>query len=406
MSFGEAFRLAMATLWANRLRSILTVVGNVVAVLSVVMVVSVIQGLDLFVSRQVRQSGSDVFTLTKIGLVMDYESWLRASARPDLTIEDADDLRLAMTTAEAVSARVDNRVKISRGGRSAGSIWVSGVGDGYALMSDLPLQSGRHLGQLDVQGRAPSVVIGYGVQQALFPQEDPVGSEIRIDRQRYSVVGVVAKRGAKAGESVDNQLWIPVTSFAKQFGSRRSVDIQVKGRPDVPLDEAKEEAALILKIRQGKNPWERPDFDVMTDEQLYSLYQNATRGIFGLLVGVVSLSLVVGGIVIMNIMLVAVTERTREIGIRKAVGARRIDITRQFLVESVALAAIGGVLGVLLGVAGALFVGNVTPIPAKVEPWSMLVGLLLSSSVGLFFGIYPAHRASLLAPITALRHES
>ncbi len=405
MPFRDALRLALETLWANRLRSLLTVLGNVVAVLSVVIVVSVIHGLDLFVADQVRSTGSDVFSLTKIGLVMDLESYLAAQARPDLRLDDAEYLAGHLSLASAVVPRVDRWVSLRVRTRRADQVRVSGVGDGYAEVSDLPLAGGRHLAQSDVDARSAVAVVGDGIREKLFDGRDPVGEELRVGRHRYRVVGVLDSRGGGGGESRDDLVFVPVSTLRKQFGGRGSVEILIRASDPDRMTEAQDEAMLQLKIRRGLSPWEKPDFDVVTDAQLFDLYANATRWIFGLLVGVVSLSLLVGGIVVMNVMLVAVTERTREIGVRKALGARRRDIVLQFLVEAVVLSAAGGGIGVLLGVAGALLVRGTTPLPAAVQPWSVVTGLVLASAVGLFFGIYPAHRASRLLPIAALRHE-
>jgi putative ABC transport system permease protein len=407
VEFREAMRLAWATLWNNRLRSFLTVLGNVVAVLSVITVVSVIQGLNRYVAQEFLSTGSHVFTLTKFGIIMNYEDYLNALKRPDLTVEDAEFLEGTLALSSAVVPRLGARQSVKHGRLEAEDAPVGGVGADYPLVGDFPLADGRDLTQADVQGRAAVAVIGSGIRDKIFGAEDPIGKEMRIGGFRYRVVGVLKARGGGGGESRDDQVLVPITTLLRQFrGRSQSVDILVQARDPERMAEAQEEAALQLKIRQGRKPWEKPDFDVMTDEQLYSFYQNATQGIYGLLVGVVSLSLLIGGIVIMNIMLVSVTERTREIGIRKAVGARRRDIVIQFLVESVLLALAGGVIGVLGGIGGALTVRATTPLPAAIQVWSVLVGLLLASSVGLFFGIYPAWRASRLAPISALRYEN
>jgi len=406
MELKEAIRLALSTLWSNRLRSFLTVIGNVVAVLSVVVVVAVIRGLDLFVADKIVSTGADVFSLTKIGFVMDYDTYIKALERADLRLDDAEYLANHLTLADAVVPRLDTQLPVRLGRLSNASSPVAGVGAGYPLIADLPLTAGRHLEETDVRVHASVAVIGDGIREKLFPNVDPLGRSLKIGRRTYQVVGVIAKRGGGLGASRDDRVFVPITTLRNEVGSRGSIDIAVRARDHAQLEEAKDEASLLLKIRRGLKPWDKPDFDLVTDEQIYKLYENASRGIYGLLVGVVSLSLLVGGIVIMNIMLVAVTERTREIGVRKAIGARRRDIVAQFLVESVVLASVGGLVGVGLGVIGSLAVRKLTPIPASIELWSIVIGLFLASSVGLFFGIYPAHRASELAPIEALRAEN
>jgi putative ABC transport system permease protein len=407
MELREALRLASATLWSNRLRSFLTVLGNVVAVLSVVALVAVIQGLNRYVAQEFLATGSGTFTLTKFGLIMNYEDFLKAQQRPDITLEDALDLERKMTLASAVVPSVYAQLSVKRGRLEAEDAPVQGTGAGYPLVGRYTLASGRDLNETDVRERAAVAVIGDRIREKLFPNEDPIGRMVRVGGYTYSVVGCLGRRGGTAGESQDDALLVPVTTLLKQLGDRRrSIDINIASIDPSRMEEAQDEAVLYLKIHRGLKPWAKPDFDVITSEQLYGIYQRFTQGFYGLMLGVVSLSLLIGGIVIMNIMLVSVTERTREIGIRKAVGARRADIVTQFLVESVLLALAGGILGVVGGVAAALLVRSATPLPASVQFWSVLVGLVLASSVGLFFGIYPAWRASRLSPITALRHET
>jgi putative ABC transport system permease protein len=379
----------------------------VVAVLSVVALVAVIQGLDRFVSQELLSTGSNSFILTKFGIIMNHEDWLRALERPDLTLDDARHLERTMTTASAVVPFLNANLQVKRGRKEAQSAPVRGTGAGYPLAGRFTLSDGRDLAGADVEGNAAVAVIGSRIAGKLYPGEDPVGRDLRIGGYRYTVVGVLAPRGGTAGASQDDQVLVPVTTLLKQLGGRaRSLAISVVAVDAARYQTAQEEAELLLKIHRGLKPWDKPNFDVLTDEQLFGIYRKITAGIYGLLLGVVSLSLLIGGIVIMNIMLVSVTERTREIGIRKAVGARRRDIVTQFLVESVFLATGGGVLGVLLGIGAALVVRAATPLPASVQPWSVLVGMLMASSVGIFFGIYPAWRASRLAPIAALRHET
>jgi putative ABC transport system permease protein len=407
MNILEAARLAIATLWGNRLRSFLTVLGNVVAVLSVVALVAVIQGLDKFVSKELLATGSNAFVMTKFGIIMGYEEYLKALERPDITLDDARHLERTMTTAAAVVPFLEARLSVKRGRNQAEGAPVRGTGAGYPLVGRFTLSDGRDIAAVDVDGNAAVAVIGSRIAEKLYPGEDPIGRDLRVGGSRYTVVGVLEPRGGTMGGSQDDQVLLPVTTLLKQVGARaRSLDISVVALDAANYEAAQEEAELLLKIRRGLKPWDKPNFDLLTDEQLFGIYRKITAGIYGLLLGVVSLSLLIGGIVIMNIMLVSVTERTREIGIRKAVGARRRDIVTQFLVESVFLATGGGVLGVLLGIGAALVVRAATPLPASVQLWSVLVGMLLASSVGIFFGIYPAWRASRLAPIAALRHET
>jgi putative ABC transport system permease protein len=340
-------------------------------------------------------------------MITSYEESLKALERPDLTLEDARDLERKSTLAAAVVPFTEAQLSVKRGRLEAENAPVRGTGAAYPLVSRMTLAEGRDLTEIDVDQRSEVAVIGDRVKEKLFAGEDPLGKDIRVGGHRVSVIGVLERRGGTSLGSDDDQVLLPITTLMKYQGSRaRSIMITVLASDPDRMEAAQDEASVLLKIRQGKKPWEKADFDVMTDEQFYSIYEKATQGIYGLLIGVVSLSLLVGGIVIMNIMLVSVTERTREIGIRKAVGARRRDIVAQFLAESVMLAFAGGMIGVLGGVTAAMLVRALTPLPASIQLWSVLVGLLLASSVGLFFGIYPAWRASRLLPIAALRYET
>jgi putative ABC transport system permease protein len=401
----EALRLAAATLWANRLRTFLTILGNMVAVSSVVAVVAVINGLNSYVSQQILSTGSHVFSINKIGLVTDYDTWMKMLRRKDLTLEDADALSRQMQNASAVVPMVSRSEVLRHGRDEANGATIVGLGDGYPELRTLDLETGRHLSRQDILGRTQAAVIGVEVRDKLFGSTDPIGMDFKIGGYRFQIVGVLKKRGSVLGQSQDNVVLVPVTTYQKLFGKKGGVELNIRSTSSESMEAAQEEAALILKLRRGLKPWDEPDFSVQTSEMLYSLYQNITKGIYGLTVGIVAVSLLVGGIVIMNIMFVSVTERTREIGIRRALGAKRRDVVMQFLSESVALAALGGVFGVMIGVAGAMILRATTPLPAAIQAWSIIVGLLLASSVGLFFGIYPAFRASRLVPVEALRHE-
>jgi putative ABC transport system permease protein len=405
MSFLESLRLALSVLWVNRLRSVLTILGNVVAVGSVVAVVAIINGLNSYVADRILSTGSHVFSLSKFGFATDYEEYLKMLRRRDITLDDADALARQMENAIAVVPTVSRVEKLRAGGEEADGARVVGLGEAYPELRTMEIGTGRHLTREEVQGRASVVVIGDQVREKLFEGLDPIGRDLRVGRHRFRIVGVLQKRGSVLGQSQDNVVLVPVTTYVKLFGSRDPIEINVRASGAETMQAAQEEATLILKLRRGLNPWQDPDFDIMTSEMLYDFYQNVTKGIYGLTIGIVAISLLVGGIVIMNIMFVSVTERTREIGIRRALGARRRDIVMQFLSESVTLAAMGGLLGVLVGVGGALVLKGVTPLPAAIRLWSVLLGLALASSVGLFFGIHPAVRASRLEPVEALRYE-
>lgn len=401
----EFFRLAWSILWANRLRTFLTILGNVVAVGSVVAVVAIINGLNSYVSERILSTGSGVFSVTKYGFTTNHEEWMKMLRRKDLTVDDATYLAEHMTHAATVVPIASRPTTLRFLRDEARNARVVGLGEGYPDLRTMELASGRHLVREDVQGRSNAVVLGDQVREKLFGSIDPVGRTIHVGRHTFHVVGVLKKRGSVLGQSQDNIVLIPISTYVKLFDPRDMTEINIRAKDVTMMIEAQEEAELLLKLRRGLNPWDDPDFSIATSEMFYQLYKNLTNGIYGLTIGIVAISLLVGGIVIMNIMFVSVTERTREIGIRRALGARRRDIILQFLSESVMLAAFGGVVGVLVGVAGALILRAATPLPASVEFWSVALGLLLASTVGLFFGIQPAFRASRLVPMEALRYE-
>ncbi len=406
MSFWEAVRLAFDALRANRLRSALTMLGTVVAVVAIVAVVSITQGLNRYVSQQLLEVGSHVFTIDKFGDVVDMQTYYKAMRRRDLRRADAEYLRAALPSAEAVVPSLYRSADVAWGGREAEDVSIIGVGEGYGLLDDsYRVTSGRELVDEELRGGTRSVLLGSEVAEELFGPVDPVGRAVRVGGQSYWVAGVLAARGRVLGQSQDNRVILPITAFEKQWGSRRSVTINIRAASPELYEICQEEAATLLKIRRGLQPWEEPDFGLQTAEAFYEMYQRMTRLFYLGIIAIVGLSLVVGGIVMMNIMLVAVTERTREIGIRKAVGARRRDITLQFLVEACTLSGAGAAIGLVLGAAVAVLVGRASPLPTRLEPWSILLSLGMALAVGIVAGSYPAARAARLVPVTALSYE-
>jgi putative ABC transport system permease protein len=406
VSFWEAVRIACQALAANRLRSLLTVLGTVVGVLAVVSVISITQGLNRYVSKEVLATGSHVFSLDKVGFVTSHEDWLKAGKRRDIRLEDAWYLRDHLESAGAVVPQVHTMKDVSWGGTRAEGVWIQGLGGGYLELGDLyDLHVGRHLSEEDVGASRRVVVLGWEVADQLFGAVPATGKALRLGGETFRIVGVLKQRGKVLGQSRDNVVLIPVTAFEKLFGRRRSITILVQAASPEVYAECQEEALMLLKIRRGKKPWEEPDFGIQTSETFYELYRQATALFYVAMIVIVGLSLVVGGVVMMNIMLVAVAERTREIGIRKAVGARQRDIALQFLVEAASLSGAGGLLGVFLGAGVAVLVDAFTPLPARLEAWSVVVSLLLAITVGLISGFYPATRAARLAPVVALRYQ-
>ena len=401
----ENLKIAIDAIRANKLRTVLTVLGNVVAVMSVIMVVAVIDGVNTYVGEKILDQGLQVITIDKFGLITDDEAWEEAQKRRDLTVREARALEQRMRLASRVVAQADAVKRVRVGRNELANVTVRGTTAGYEEVGKFELAEGRHLDPSDVERRRPVALIGSEVAEALFPRTDPIGKPVKIGGHEVLVVGILKSRGNVLGQSQDNVLLTTLGQFEKMFGARRSLTILVKGTPETTLERVEDEARVVLRAERHV-PIGRPDdFGISTAETFQALYQSLTGGIFAGTIALVAISLVVGGIVIMNIMLVAVTERTREIGLRKSLGARRSDLIGQFLSEAVVLSTFGGVLGVVAGVGFALFIRAVTPLPASIHLWSILISLGVASSVGLFFGVYPATRAARLDPMVALRQE-
>jgi putative ABC transport system permease protein len=408
MIFVEGIRIALWVLWNNKLRSALTLLGNVVSVMSLVAVVSVIDGVNRYVKEKIADKGTGVFEIKKLNeleLLTDPDKFVEALKNPDLTVRDIEFLQENLSLARAVGANVDSFATVKAGKRQIEGVSVEGKSPRYNEIQPLDLTAGRHFTPSEVLARRAVAVIGKDVREQLFPNADPIGKDLKIRGVRFTVVGLAEERGSVLGQSLDLFAYIPVSTFQKLFGTRNWMSILVAARDLDGFEAAKDEAIAAMRVRHRLRPGQENDFAVTTSDTLLDLWTNISAGLFMMLTLIVAISSVVAGIVIMNIMLMAVTERTREIGIRKAIGARRSHILWQFLIESVTLSIMGGVLGVIGGFLLASAVAAYTPMPAEVRPWSIVLGLGVTFGVGLFFGIYPANRAAKLDPIEALRHE-
>ena len=402
---GENLRIALDALRANKLRSVLTVIGNVVAVMSVIAVVAVIDGMNTYVSEKVLEQGLKVIYIDKFGLITNEDEWREAMKRRDLTLLDAEALKGQSRLASEVVAQLETNKRVRAGRIELQNVRILGTTEGYEAVGTYEIDQGRPLEDEEIAKRRPVCLLGSELAQQLFPVVDPIGQAVRVSGYELRVAGTVAARGNVLGQSQDNFVLIPFGQFQKIFGPHESVLILVRARPGADFERVQDDARVILRARRHVPLGKPDDFAITTSETYMSLYESLTKGIFAGTIGLVAISLLVGGIVIMNIMLVAVTERTREIGIRKALGARQGDLLSQFLSETVVLSFFGGLIGVLVGVAIALLIRLVTPLPASIQPWSVAISLIVASSVGLFFGVYPATRAAKLDPIVALRQE-
>lgn len=402
----ESIKLALGSILANKLRSLLTLLGNIVAVSSIITVVSLIQGMNATVSGAVMSDlGADTFTIDRMGMTTSEEQVERARNNPRITLDEAVAIKRFSDRIESVMAQANSSAPIAYGNEEIESVRIQGVSGDYANFSMFDAERGRVLSVTEVQRHRPVVVLGWEVADRLFGTADPLDKIVRIRGVHFRVVGVSEKKGAIFGNSMDSFAVVPLGAFHKLFGSRQSLQIMVKPRDASLVQTAKDDARVALRIKRRLEPAEPDNFGIVSSDSVLDIYNQATAGIFAVLVGVVALSLVVGGIVIMNIMLMVVSERTREIGLRKALGAKRRDIMSQVLTESITLSITGGIVGVALGAMAAAAIAATTPLPATVQPWSVAIGIFITAFVGLFFGWYPARRAAMLDPIEALRRE-
>ena len=407
MNFSEAVAIATSSLWAHKLRSALTLLGVVIGVAAVIAVVSLINGANQYVATKVFRLGADVFGLSKQpSIITNVDDWLQFQKRKRLTYDDFLAVKSLCRSCSEVGASLGGRVETRSGLNSLKDTnlraWTPQMSDLY----DVDLVEGRHITDSDVSSAAPVCVIGNDVVENLLPSVDPVGKEIRWNNVTCEVIGVGKKEGTSLGNSLDNWIILPLTTYRKEYGSQQdSLRITSRAYSAAKIQDSVDEVRQIMRGRHHLDYDDKDDFAIETSDSFLSLWKDISSSFFLVTVAIASISLVVGGIVIMNIMLVSVTERTREIGVRKAMGARRNDILLQFLIESSTIAVIGGAIGVVLGAMVAELITLLFSLPASVQLWSVLGGLAVALSVGLFFGTYPASKAARLDPVEALRSE-
>ena len=404
---GEMVRVALGAIWANKLRSFLTILGNVVAVGSIVTLVSLIQGITEEVTNVIlTEVGADAFLVERVGLVLGEDDEELARSNPRITLDDFEALRQSDGRFSAVMAQGDRRGEIRYGEHVLESVQIRGVTEDFARFPEFEAETGRLPTRSEVRRRRNVALLGWSAADRLFEGADPLDRTITVQGVHFRVVGVSEKKGSMFGQSLDEFVVIPLGAYQRLFGSRARLSLMVRPSDPDEIERAMDEAIVALRIERRLRAREDNNFGMFTSDTALDLYNQATSGIFAVLVGVVSLALVVAGIVIMNIMLMAVSERTREIGLRKALGARRRDVMWQVLSESVALSVLGGIFGTGLGAAAATMIDRLAPVPASVHVWSIVLAISLTAVVGLFFGIYPAAKAASLDPIDALGRVS
>ena len=397
--------VALDSLRANKLRSFLTLFGIIIGITSIISVISIIQGLDRYWKEKVSNFGPNTFVVTQYPITTNLDKFYEMIRRnPEVHSDVAEVIRRDCSACEAVGVETHKQVSVRFGRQSLEQIDMSGISSNILDIEGYGVDTGRPLQEWDEEHSRFVAFVGADIADKLFLGADPLGKNIQIDDHSYTVIGVAEKKGTVFGFSRDNFAKIPLSTFQKIYGSRRSVNISIRGLPG-QMERAQDQSRLAMRTLHHLSYHEDDDFGLITSEGVNELFNSLTSVIFSVSLFVVGISLVVGGIVIMNIMLVSVVERTKEIGVRKAVGARQQDVVNQFLVESVVLCCAGGAGGIVFAWGISWLLAKFTPLPSSFPLWAPLVALTLSTVIGVFFGIYPARRAGRLDPIEALRAE-
>jgi putative ABC transport system permease protein len=407
-SFRDAATIAADSLRTSKLRSFLTLLGIILATTTLIAVMAMIHGMDVYIANTVTSMGSDGFRVVKIAMLgnFDPKKFLQMQKRnPELSPDEFQYLKDHATMVQDFGMSAGRSVSVSLGSQTLTQISLNGGTANWAALGDTEIATGRYFTEIEDRHRSTVAVIGADVESNLFADADPIGKEIKIEGRPFTVVGVAKAKGSVFGQSQDGFVDVPIGAYFQIYGSRTGIRYAARAVDQKVLEQAKDEMRMLIRARRHEQLGQDDTFSILSSDALVSAFDQLTNAIAATAVAIVSIFMVVGGVVIMNIMLAVVSERTHEIGIRKSVGARRQDILNQFLVESSMLAGLGGLIGVVLAWIVATLVRNFTAVPMAVPISAVLIGVGLSTAVGLFFGIYPAQRASKLDPIEALRVE-
>jgi putative ABC transport system permease protein len=408
MLFSEAFKLALQSLWANKLRTILTLIGVVMGVASVIMVITLVQGANRYVATKLSGYGADVFTVSQMSsVIFTPEEYFKFQKRKIIRIEDYEAVKDGCAECTEVGALLDKSTNVVYNGHSSNNTDVRGYTWTMLSLNNIDIAIGRGFTPADEEHATHNVIVGYDIIDNLIGDGvDPLGKEIRVDGIPYTIIGVGDRQGKTLGQSQDNWVAVPITTYQQIYGYNDSVTIYARaGKNAQAMERAEDDVRVLMRTRRHDAPGSADDFELETNDTFLDIWKQISSLFATVVLGLASVALVVGGVVIMNIMLVSVTERTREIGVRKALGAKQRDVLLQFLIESGTMAVTGGAIGVLCGIGVGKLITVVVGFPTSVPIWAVILGLFLAGAVGIFFGVYPASKAAKLDPVVALRAE-
>ena len=408
INFREPTAIALETMRSHKLRSFLMLLGVILSVMTLILVVSLVNGVNVYFADKVANLGAGVFHVNQFPIINSEEAWVKANrTNKKLTWEDYELLRDNLELPKTVAGLAHNRAKVRAERQSIDDVNITGMTANYTDMAVEEVAGGRWPSASDDDHRANVGLIGADVASHLFPGEDPLGRQLSIDGHEFTVVGVGKAIGTAFGQSQDNYIYIPIHTFLKINGENSvSLSVAVQARSQEWMDRTQEEAMVLMRARRHLGPNDPDTFGIIGSDSLMSLWKNLTGTLASGMVGLVSVFMVIGGVVIMNVMLASVTELTREIGIRKSLGARKTDILLQIMIESIVMSAMGGFAGLAIAWILATLVKYLTPVPMSVPIYAAVIAIGVSSAVGMFFGIYPARKAARLDPIEALRFEA